>query len=298
MEGAKYPMAGMKSSTMRRVAPRTRVGGSALVCVLPCLLLWAARSSPAPAKGSFKLPLRTKVQAFKGSGAWQEAEFHQHFSTRQTAIVICDMWDRHWCAGANRRVGMLARKMNPVIETARVAGILIIHAPSDTMNFYKDYPQRQRMMELPPVAPPASLGLTSPPLPIDDSDGGCDTPGDREHQVWTRENPAISIGPNDVISDNGTQVYSLLKQRGIKNLLFMGVHANMCILHRSFAVEQMTNWGITCVLVRDLTDTMYNPRARPYVSHQKGTEMVIEYIEKYWCPTTLSGDLVKALKGP
>lgn len=55
--------------------------------------------------------------------------------------------------------------------------------------------------------------------------------------------------------------------------------------------------GVHCILVRDLTDAMYNPRSRLYVSHAQGTtELVIDYIEKYWCPTVLSSDLVKALK--
>ena len=75
----------------------------------------------------------------------------------------------------------------------------------------------------------------------------------------------------------------------------MGVHANMCILNRSFAIKQMTNWGIRCILVRDLTDAMYNPRKAPYVSHAAGTELVIQHIEKYWCPTVLSADLIAAL---
>ena len=26
----------------------------------------------------------------------------------KTAIIICDMWDQHWCRGATRRVGELA----------------------------------------------------------------------------------------------------------------------------------------------------------------------------------------------
>ncbi|MBE0697009.1 MAG: hypothetical protein IH586_08800 [Anaerolineaceae bacterium] len=41
-------------------------------------------------------------------------------------------------------------------------------------------------------------------------------------------------------------------------------------------------------LVRDLTDAMYNPAQAPYVSHDEGTRLVIEYIEKFWCPTVLS----------
>jgi hypothetical protein len=76
----------------------------------------------------------------------------------------------------------------------------------------------------------------------------------------------------------------------------MGLHTNMCILNRSFAIKKMTNWGIRCVLVRDLTDTMYNPKARPYVAHDQGTELVIEHIEKYWCPSTLSTILLQALQ--
>jgi len=72
------------------------------------------------------------------------------------------------------------------------------------------------------------------------------------------------------------------------------VHTNMCVLGRSFAIRQMTRWGVPCVLVRDLTDTMYNPRMRPFVSHEEGTELVVEHIERYWCPTVLSEELVKS----
>ena len=75
----------------------------------------------------------------------------------------------------------------------------------------------------------------------------------------------------------------------------MGVHTNMCVLNRTFAIKQMTKWGVRCVLVRDLTDSMYNPKDRPFVAHDRGTGLVIEHIEKYWAPTVLSADLVAAL---
>src|SRR5688500_3082271 len=55
---------------------------------------------------------------------------------RGTAIIVCDMWDQHWCKGATDRVGEMAPRMNEVIEAARKRGMLIIHAPSETMDFY------------------------------------------------------------------------------------------------------------------------------------------------------------------
>ena len=78
----------------------------------------------------------------------------------------------------------------------------------------------------------------------------------------------------------------------------MGVHTNMCVLNRPFAIQQMTKRGIRCILVRDLTDSLYNPKDRPYVTHDQGTELVVEYIEKYWCPSLLGSDLERALERP
>jgi hypothetical protein len=215
----------------------------------------------------------------------------------QTAIVICDMWDRHWCDGATDRVEKLARKMEPVLERARADGVLIIHAPSETMNFYAKAPERLLAENAPAVAPPNnSARPTDPPLPIDDRDGGCDT-GNKEYKAWTRETPLLSIKPGDAISDKGSEIYNLIQERHIKTVLMMGVHANMCILNRSFGIKQMTRWGVPCILVRDLTDAMYNPKSKPYVSHAAGTELVIEYIESYYAPSTTSSQLMTALNG-
>lgn len=246
-----------------------------------------------------RLRVRTRMELYRGSGEWREAAVDEAFSPSASALILCDMWDRHWCDGASARVDQLARKMAPVIDLARSRGVLIIHAPSETMAFYAKAPERLKVLAIVPVALPADRGLTDPPLPIDDSDGGCDTPNNRlpvNYRAWTRENAAIPIGDSDLISDTGREVYSALSARGIHTLLFAGVHANMCILKRSFAIRQMTNWGIHCILIRDLTDAMYNPAKRPFVSHEQGTELVIEHIEKYWAPTTTSEELVRLLR--
>jgi nicotinamidase-related amidase len=241
------------------------------------------------------LKLRSRVEAGKGSGDWEEVRLERTLPISQTAILICDMWDNHWCKGAARRVEALAKKMAPVIDEARDHGVQIIHSPSEVMDFYAGWPQRQSIMNLSRIDPPPSLSLFDPPLPIDDSTGGCDTP-DKFYKAWTREQAILKIAGNDVISDKGAEVYSFLQHRGIKNLLVMGVHTNMCVLNRTFAIKQMVRWGVRSILVRDLTDAMYNPADRPFVSHEQGTEMVIEHIEKYWAPTVLSADLVQALR--
>jgi nicotinamidase-related amidase len=206
------------------------------------------------------------------------------------------MWDKHWCSGANVRVAALVRKLEPVLETARRKGMIIVHAPSETMPFYANAPQRQRMLSLPLFSPPKEIEISSPALPIDDSDGGCDTAGDKEHRAWTSENAGLKIAPEDYISDNGQEIYNLLRSRDVRTVFYTGVHTNMCILNRTFAIKQMTKWGVRCILLRDLTDAMYGPQDAPHVTHQEGTELVVEYIEKYWTPTALSEELSRALQ--
>jgi nicotinamidase-related amidase len=242
------------------------------------------------------LALRSRVELFRGVNQWSEVRIEYPFDPAKTALIVCDMWDKHWCSGANVRAAALVKKLDPVLKAARRKGIIIVHAPSETMSFYANTPQRQRMLSLPAFASPKELSLTSPPLPIDDSDGGCDTAGETEHRAWTREHPGLEIAPEDYISDNGREIYNLLRSRGIETVFYTGVHANMCILNRTFAIKQMTKWGVRCILLRDLTDAMYGPQDAPYVSHQQGTELVVEYIEKYWSPTALSCELTRALQ--
>jgi nicotinamidase-related amidase len=261
---------------------------------MPCA---PARESKGDTGALLTLHLRTRVEAFKGSGAWEEINLTKQFPAKESAIIVCDMWDKHWCQNASERCGEMAKKMDKVLKSARASGALIIHAPSECMDFYKDTPQRRRLADVKRVKPPKPIEVTEPALPVDDSDGGCDdAKPDKEHRAWTRQHPALTIAEEDGISDNGEEIYSLCKERGTKNVMIMGVHTNMCVLGRSFAIRQMTRWGMRCILVRDMTDAMYNPKKSPFVSHEAGTELIVQHIEKYWCPTILSSDLLETSK--
>jgi nicotinamidase-related amidase len=270
---------------------------SIVLSTLALALTVSASTPTGPSGEQIKLQLRTQIQPFHANGPWVEAHFEEAIVPSKTAIIITDMWDNHWCKGATHRVGLIAQKMEPLLEVARGTGILIIHAPSETMDFYSNAPGRMLAENAPRATPPPELTFSDAPLPIDDSDDGCDTPGDKSHKAWSRETDALNIAPGDVISDKGDEIYNVLQQHHIDTVLFMGVHANMCILNRSFGVRQLSKWGLRCVLVRDLTDAMYNPASRPFVSHAAGTELVIEHIEKYWAPTITSDALTRALKG-
>ncbi len=98
--------------------------------------------------------------------------------------------------------------------------------------------------------------------------------------------------PGDFISDKGDEIWSILESRGIDHVMLTGVHTNMCVLGRPFGLRQMAKNGKHVVLVRDLTDTMYNPKSWPYVSHFTGTDLIVEHIEKFVCPTITSDQLL------
>jgi nicotinamidase-related amidase len=261
--------------------------------VIHSLLAIAAATTAQAA--DLELHLRTRMETPKASGKFTIVMKDEHWDPQRTAVVICDMWDRHWCKAAAARVAEMAPRMNQVVSKLRDQGVLVIHCPGETMSFYRDHPARKAAQAAPPAKPlPRRNPENSPgPFPIDDSDGGCcDEPQCTMGQVWTREIAALEIRPVDGIGDAGDEVYNLVRQKGIDRVIVMGVHTNMCVLNRPYAIKALVNKGLQVVLMRDLTDTMYNPRMPPKVDHFAGTDLVIEFIEKYWCPSLTSDQII------
>ena len=154
-----------------------------MTCTLSAWIMSAwlsAAAEPQPAARALLLPARARVGGAAGARvvtrnlAWDGAA---------TALIICDMWDVHWCQGATARVAELAPRVNAFAEAARARGVLVIHAPSDTMAAYADHPARRRAARATAAAPaPESMRAWCPSIPsedgavwpIDQSDGGCD----------------------------------------------------------------------------------------------------------------------------
>src|SRR5262245_65947214 len=92
---------------------------------------------------------------------------------------------------------------------------------------------------------------------------------------WQAQIDLLKIHDQDAISDSGVEIWNLLENRSINNVILLGVHTNMCVLGRPFGLRQMAKNGKDVVLMRDMTDTMYNPQKAPFVTHFKGTELIV-----------------------
>jgi type 1 glutamine amidotransferase/nicotinamidase-related amidase len=272
------------------------VSSLAAVVLLTAFVSEAAEPKGAASKDTLIVNARSRVETSEGSGRFTVLYNRLGWIPSETAIIICDMWDQHWCKGATRRVTELAPVVSRVVSIARDKGVLIIHAPSGTVGYYQDLPARQRARSAPKATNlPKDIGNwcnwidqreKNAGYPIDHSDGGCDCqPQCPQGSPWRKQIETIDISDKDAISDSGVEIWNLLEHRGIKNVILMGVHTNMCVLGRPFGLRNMARYGKNVVLVRDLTDTMYNPRARPLVSHFTGTDLVVEHVERFVCPT-------------
>ena len=264
--------------------------------------------------GAAETPLKLSFQTRAATGTQRVAT--ETWLPSRSAIIVCDMWDLHHCKNAVIREGEMAPRMNEVLEKARAAGVLIIHAPSSCMPAYEGTPARERAKTAPTAARiPNQIAewckqITSEETavyPIYQSDGGEDD-DPAEHAAWAKELEAKGLNPRapwtrqidvlridqarDAISDSGVEIWNLLESRNIDNVILMGVHVNMCVAGRPFGLRQMAKNGKNVVLMRDMTDAMYNPKRWPFVSHQRGTELFIEHIEKHICPTITSDQIL------
>lgn len=266
--------------------------------------------------GAWELRLRHQVERTRGEGRYHQVERVERWDPRKTVVIVCDMWDSHHCYRAVQREKEFAPRLNQLLNEARRRGATIVHAPSDCMKAYEEHPARKRAIEV-PLANDYPEAISSwchrieseeaGVYPIDQSDGGeDDTPeehakweqalvadGRNPRAPWLRQIDAIEIdSARDYITDQGKEVWNIIKDRKIENVILAGVHTNMCVLGRPFGLRRMVSAGMNTILIRDMTDTMYNPKAKPYVSHFSGTDLIIQHIERHVCATVTSDQFI------
>jgi nicotinamidase-related amidase len=280
--------------------------------VAACFAGCAALIASARLEGQqLAMQLRSQAESAAGSGTYTLSTRTERWDAQRTALIVCDMWDDHTCKGAAARVAEMAPAMNNALQAAREKGVLVIHAPSGVTSFYQDTPQRRRALESPQAKAPVEIKWNywdpvREGAPLESIvDGGCACPqpcpgfvadeqGIRRWKggktPWTRQIAAIDIAPQDAISDNGQEIYNLLQDRRIDNVILMGVHTNICVSGRPFGVRQMVFYGKNVVLCRDLTDSLFQPKSGE-MDHFRGTDLIVEHIERRLCPTITSTSL-------
>ena len=263
-----------------------------------------------------QLQLREQTPVAPDSGAFRTRSRDEQWEPKSTAVIVCDVWDYHHCRNAVDRLEEFGPRLNEVVRRARQLGATIIHAPSDCMPAYVDHPARMRTLSVPRAAKmpenvdqwcslvPAERNAV---YPIDQSDGGEDDDsevharwaakltslGRNPAMPWRRQSEMIEIdGAVDFVSDSGEEVWNILEARGIRHVILTGVHLNMCVLGRPFGLRRMVLGGKQVVLLRDLTDTMYDPTSWPYINHFTANDRLVDHVERYVCPTMTSDQLL------
>lgn len=275
-----------------------------------CTTVTSIPSDPIP------VTLRSQVPMIAGSGRYMSATETQHWPVERIAIIICDVWDSHHCLNAVRRVHELVPRIDALADYLRDRGATVIHAPSDCMAAYDRHPSRDRARQTrSEIEAPESIrswcnaieSEANHPYPIDQSDGGEDdhieeheqwkamleSMGRNPREPWLRQSPGIRIdAQRDYLSESGAEIWKILREKNIERVLLCGVHTNMCVLGRPFGLRQLKKHGFQPVLVRDLTDTMYNPQRWPFVNHFSGTDLIIDHIERSVCQTISSDQIL------
>ncbi len=284
-----------------------------------CLFLAISIAIPSVG-GELEMQTTRQIPVAGFPGQFHRVRTTAPWQSESTALILCDVWDSHHCVNAVRRVQEIAPRLEAMAEIMRANGATIIHAPSDCMTFYASHPARLRAQSIPKAANlPKDISTWCDqipsekafPYPIDQSDGGEDddpiehqqwalkltSEGRNPRAPWQQQIPIIQIDrERDFVSDSGPEIWSILESKGIKQVLLCGVHTNMCVLGRPFGLRQLASHGKNVCLIRDLTDTMYNPESWPYVDHFSGTDLVIDHVERHVCHTVTSDQVFIALQ--
>ena len=182
----------------------------------------------------------------------------------KTGIVVVDMWNYTWCMTVGARAEAIVERMNKSLEVARKLGMQVIWSPAGVASMYAGTPQYERALAIPnhPVpkvgedfhvsflTPEAGECMCGPGI-------NCLPEAGMDGQI-----AVMHIAEQDlIIPSDGGRLYSICKEKDITHLIYMGVHANMCIMNRTLGIRRMTVAGLTCILARDITDaaTYYHP---------------------------------------
>ena len=203
---------------------------------------------------------------------------------KRIGVIAVDVWNFHWCKTATMRVDAFVPRMNKALDAARELGMTVMLCPSDVVDNYVGYPQRETVFTLPKVTVPTVVDVTCPPA---QDAGGCACGRERcaVNYGWDGMHPGLRIAPDDLMPDTQAEVYAICQKYGLTHLIYVGFHTQVCLLGKPMGLKAMKSAGLRCVLARDMTDAHpgYDP-SRDFTP-DLNTDQVVEHFEKYLAPS-------------
>jgi hypothetical protein len=203
---------------------------------------------------------------------------------KHVGVIAVDVWNFHWCKTATMRVDAFVPRMNKALDAARALGMTVMLCPSDVVDNYVGYPQREAVFALPKYPVPSVVNVTCQPAP---DAGGCACGRERcaVNYGWDGMHPALRIGEADLMPDTQAEVYAICVKYGITHLIYIGFHTQVCLLGKPMGLRAMKSAGLRCFLARDMTDAHpgYDPSRN--FTPDLNTEQVVAHFEKYLAPT-------------
>ncbi len=212
----------------------------------------------------------------------------------RVGVIAVDVWNFHWCKTATMRVDAIVPRIDQALEAARGLGMKVMLCPSDVVENYAGYPQREAVFALVPVPVPKVVEVTCPPVP---DAGGCACGRERcaVNYGWDGMHPGLRIGPDDLMPDTQAEVYAICRRHDLTHLIYVGFHTQVCLLGKPMGLKAMKEAGLRCVLARDMTDAHpgYDP-SRGFTP-DLNTEQVVEHFERHLAPTVHLEDELKRI---
>jgi hypothetical protein len=255
---------------------------------------------------------------------------------RNYALIIMDMWDKHPGTGSSYRVPPLAKAINEFANFLRDRGALIIHSPSErgvySVTDPKISPEARQARKNAIDARDVSskkwerqrffyLGSRHISEAFDHIVEGAGEEWPAQPNPYTGQpvfqSPFIEIKSCDAISatkldmgfsDKAAYPELLALTENRQNLIYCGIHTNMCILARPNSMRVAAKSGKSLWLVRDLTDTSLGEfttgltkyaakingtrRKKLRYNHFEGTDLVVDWIGKNVGADTWSSSII------
>jgi len=123
----------------------------------------------------------------------------------RVGVIAVDVWNFHWCKTATMRVDAIVPRLDAALEAARSMGMTVMLCPSDVVENYAGYPQRESVFAIPRVPLPSLQEVQCPPVP---DAGGCACGKERcaVNYGWDGMHPALRIGASDLMPDTQAEV--------------------------------------------------------------------------------------------